>query len=131
MPDEGEFFLKEVPDEFFDQHLEVFFPVGLVVHHEDRDVSILQVLDESVPIIVQKELFHRFPANQVIVSVFGHGRFMPGDISRPADVEIHFHIDRDTIVEDALVETLKGFNVVGTRELEEDHVIGSIDFEHV
>lgn len=109
----------------------MFFPVGFVVHHQDRDVLILHVLDESVLVVVKIDLLHRFPANQVIVSTFSDGRFMPGDISRPADIEIDFHIDRDTIIKDALVEILYCFNVIGTRELEKDHMIGFVDFEHV
>jgi hypothetical protein len=123
--------LTKVPKEFFDLLLEMFFPVGFVVHHKDWNVLALHILDESVLAVVKVELFHRFPANQVIVSTFSDGRFMPGDISRPADIEIDFHIDRDTIIKDALVEILYCFNVIATCELEKDHVIGFVDFEHV
>lgn len=65
--------LKEVLDEFFDLFSEVFFSLGLVVDHEDGDVLILHVLDEGVLVVVEKDLFHRFPAKQVIVSTLSAG----------------------------------------------------------
>jgi hypothetical protein len=123
--------LKEVLNELFDLLFKVFFPVGFVVHHQDRDVSLLHMPDEGVPIVVKVDPFHLCPGNQVIVSTLSDGRFMPGDVSRPADVETDIHIDREAIIKDALVEILQCSHVTGTRELEKDHVVGLVDSERV
>jgi hypothetical protein len=67
----------------------------------------------------------------VIVSTFSDGRFMPGHVSRPADIETDFHVDHDTTIKNALIENLYCFNVIGARELDKDYVIGFTDLEHV
>ena len=106
--------LKKVLGEFFDLLSEVFFSLGLVVDHEDGDVLFLHVLDESVLVVVKKDLFHRFPAKQVIVSTLSAGCTVPGDISGPADIETDLDIDGDRMFKDAPVETLECSDVAGT-----------------
>ena len=54
----GEPYLKKILKEFFDLLLEMFFPVDFVVHHHDRNVLSLHILDESVLVVVKISFFH-------------------------------------------------------------------------
>jgi hypothetical protein len=123
--------LEKTLEQLVGERFEVFFSVALVVHHEDGNVSISQVPDESVAVVVEVHLFHRFTADKVIVSIPAHLRLMPGDIPLPADIETHLHVDGETAIEDAPVENLYRIDIPRACELDEDQMIGPVNFQHV